>query len=364
MHRIDNSTAADTLPTPGAVGPKPNGYFTGGDPATGTASTILTADWANSVQEEIANAITAAGLTLSKTDTTQLAQAIAAGGGGGGGSGTDFSKTITQNAHGIGLGKAVRLDTSSYVLANASNAVNAEAIGFTTEIIDANSFKMQFGGYISGVFAGLTAGTVYFLSTTAGAITATPPDTLEGQVVRPMLLADSATSGFILPYRGNVVEDSLVSELKIRQIAESSSNIMVSGITATIPNTTVPQITDGVEVITASITPSSAANKLIIEFYCPVVSSSGSGIQVYTLCQTGVTNALQVATTSNVNNSASVVYVRHEMLAGSTSPLTFSLRAGWNSGSGLTIGFLKGWTGTEYQYSGLNKMTLKITEIE
>ncbi|HTI79841.1 MAG TPA: hypothetical protein VL614_05265 [Acetobacteraceae bacterium] len=73
MYRIDNSTAATTLPTPGAVGPNPNGFFTVGDPASGIPATIVDGDWMNAVQEELANAITGDGTALSKTDRTQLA---------------------------------------------------------------------------------------------------------------------------------------------------------------------------------------------------------------------------------------------------------------------------------------------------
>lgn len=78
MYRIDNSTAATSIPTPGAVGPNPNGFFTVGNPATNTPATVLDGDWANAVQEELANAATVDGATLSKTNRTQLATVLAA----------------------------------------------------------------------------------------------------------------------------------------------------------------------------------------------------------------------------------------------------------------------------------------------
>ena len=76
MYRIDNSTAADTLPTPAAVGVTPDGYFTKGDVFSGIPPTVVNADWANAVQEEIAAVIEGAGLSLSKTVRTQLLSAI------------------------------------------------------------------------------------------------------------------------------------------------------------------------------------------------------------------------------------------------------------------------------------------------
>jgi hypothetical protein len=74
MHRIDHATAAASIPTPDAAGTA--GYFTKGDPGAGTPATVVTADWANAVQEELAYAIVQGGGSLSKTDRTQLWTAI------------------------------------------------------------------------------------------------------------------------------------------------------------------------------------------------------------------------------------------------------------------------------------------------
>ena len=75
MHRIDDPSAVSAIPTP--LQPGTPGYFTDGSPTTGEEATIVRADWANAVQEELANVIESAGITLSKTDRTQLLQAIA-----------------------------------------------------------------------------------------------------------------------------------------------------------------------------------------------------------------------------------------------------------------------------------------------
>jgi hypothetical protein len=75
MYRIDNATASSTLPTPSPAGPVTNGYFTIGDPGTKNA-TIVDADWMNSVQEEIINVISGAGIPLVKGTMNQLETAI------------------------------------------------------------------------------------------------------------------------------------------------------------------------------------------------------------------------------------------------------------------------------------------------
>ena len=64
MHRIDTSTATS------------DGLFTEGDPLVPTPATVVSADWLNSVQEELAAIVTNAGLELQKADNTQLLTAI------------------------------------------------------------------------------------------------------------------------------------------------------------------------------------------------------------------------------------------------------------------------------------------------
>ncbi|GMG90261.1 hypothetical protein Cmtc_14810 [Cupriavidus sp. TKC] len=78
MYQIDNSTAAASQPASTSAGAP--GFFTDGNPAGGVAATIVPAEWLNAVMMEICNAITAAGLTLSKSTFTQLATAIRAAG--------------------------------------------------------------------------------------------------------------------------------------------------------------------------------------------------------------------------------------------------------------------------------------------
>lgn len=70
MHRIDTSTAQKDK-----FGSGKNG-FTGGNPQTGELPTALDADFFDSVQEEIAAVIEAAGITLAKTNNAQLLAAM------------------------------------------------------------------------------------------------------------------------------------------------------------------------------------------------------------------------------------------------------------------------------------------------
>jgi len=152
------------------------------------------------------------------TDTAEfygyvLGTWTAFGGGGGGSSGV--TKTITQVTHGFIVGDIVRLDSSGdYVKAQADSSVDAESIGMVKTVVDADVFILQMIGYISGLPGGLVDGDVYFLSDTLpGQMTNVEPTT-NGYVSKPVFIADTATSGWILQMRGyviNLAEDGPVT---------------------------------------------------------------------------------------------------------------------------------------------------------
>ena len=74
MYQIDNSTAAAALPASTASGTA--GYFTDGNPATGTVATIMPAEFMNMLMMENINILAAAGIAPDKKQHNQLAQAI------------------------------------------------------------------------------------------------------------------------------------------------------------------------------------------------------------------------------------------------------------------------------------------------
>lgn len=75
MFRIDVPTAAIALPAPAAPGAE--GYFSAGNPGTGTPATVVSADWLNMMQEELRNiAALKPGFVDSKNTYNQAAAAI------------------------------------------------------------------------------------------------------------------------------------------------------------------------------------------------------------------------------------------------------------------------------------------------
>ena len=76
MYQIDNSTASPAQPASTPAGSA--GFFTDGNPASGTAATIMPAEWLNSVMMELVNVVIAGGLTPTKNVFDQVAKAIKA----------------------------------------------------------------------------------------------------------------------------------------------------------------------------------------------------------------------------------------------------------------------------------------------
>jgi hypothetical protein len=112
-----------------------------------------------------------------------------------------FQQTVNQTAHGFSVADWVRFNGTDYELAQADAMANADAVGMVTSVVTANRFVLQEAGYTT-VVAGLTPGATYFLSaSSAGDMTATEP-TADGEVSKPVFLADSSGSGWILEQRG------------------------------------------------------------------------------------------------------------------------------------------------------------------
>jgi len=122
-----------------------------------------------------------------------------AGSGGAGG-----IKNINQSSHGFNVGHVLYYGGSSYLKAKADSDTTSDVIGIVSTIIDPDNFTLTLSGYIDGL-SGLIPGSVFFLSAdTAGTLTATAPSTV-GQVSKPIFTADSATSGYFINWRGQVI---------------------------------------------------------------------------------------------------------------------------------------------------------------
>lgn len=122
------------------------------------------------------------------------------------------TKLISQNAHGFTVGQVLYYTGSTYALAKADADATSEVVGVVSEVVDVNSFYLTSVGFVSGL-SGLVAGSTYYLSaSSAGALTATAP-TAGPSVNKPVLVATSTTTGYVLQSRGYVIGPASVPAL-------------------------------------------------------------------------------------------------------------------------------------------------------
>lgn len=152
---------------------------------------------------------------------------------------------------------------------------------------------------------------------------------------------------------------------KLIQVVEATPITAVITCNAAIPiDNSIPQNTEGVEVITVSITPTNASNRLRIEFNADNAGVSASGYAVSALFQDTTANALAVASTYNgVGANADAAYcprITYEMAAGTTSATTFKVRVGASSGAM----YVNGNNAGSAQWGGISSARLRVTEIK
>lgn len=276
------------------------------------------------------------------------------GTGGGPSSFSAVTKDINQTTHGFVVGDWLRVSGGAYTKAQADTLANSQAVGVVSSVSDVNNFTIQMSGYISGL-SGLTANSLHYLdASTAGAETTTEPT-----ISKPVIFADSTSSGHILPQRP--LDTSEVGP-KVVQVVNVTDGTVATGTTQLPGDNTIPQNTEGVEFMTLAITPNSTSNKLIIDIRMSLAhSSSSSGVNA-ALFQDTTVNALAAFFTgkgSGTNDECSISFT-HYMTAGTTSSTTFKVRAG--SGAAGTTTF-NGSSGTQ-KFGGVQASSITITEIE
>lgn len=150
---------------------------------------------------------------------------------------------------------------------------------------------------------------------------------------------------------------SSISFTSIRSVHTQTGELATG--TTTIPSDdTLPQNTEGDQYLSLSITPTNAANKLLIEA-CLFLSSSAVGRMTISLFQDSTANSLAVQSAGiDAANSTVSISLTYEMTAGTTSATTFKIRAG-NYAAGTTS--FNGISGSRH-YGGAINSFLRITE--
>lgn len=365
MHRVDNSTAVASLPAPSAVGPNPDGYFSPGDPGSGTPATRVNYDWANAIQEELCYVIEQAGLTLDKTVRTQLKTAI---------------DTLNQNNSATYAESTSAANTYTATLTPAPSAysdLKVVFIKFTNANTDAATINLNGLGAVnitdlSG--AALTAGMI-----AAGMVAVLAYDGTNFQLCNPASIVPFSDSTAIL--KGSVDATKLL-RLEIDGQATATTRVWttpdcdlnnwlvqrvgtVTGVyasgTTTMPyDDTMPQNTEGVQFMTQAITPKNTSNILVITAVMTLSSTNVAGFNHMqaALFQDTTANALGAIGYAINNDRGAMLVIRHVMTAGTTSATTFKIRGG--SDGGGTTGF--NGTSTTRRYGGVACSSITIEE--
>lgn len=147
---------------------------------------------------------------------------------------------------------------------------------------------------------------------------------------------------------------------KLVQRVEGTPNTTYSSITTAMPvDDTIPQNTEGGEVCTVTITPTSATNRLVIRAQFSGTSDTAL-LTVIALFQDSIANALAVGYQISTANGLMMVHLYYEMAAGTTSATTFKLRAGNNAGSTTYVN----GTSAGRKFGGVSACRISVDEIK
>lgn len=260
---------------------------------------------------------------------------------------TAVTKSITQSTHGFAVGDVIYYTGSAYAKAKADANSTSDALGVVSTVTDTDNFTVTTSGYISGL-SGLTAGSSFFLSAaTAGALTATEPSTV-GYVSKPILIADSTTSGYVIHSRGVVIGagTAIPAQLWVGGIQNGSGSIYYERASASIGDFTKngsPTLTeirnDSFGTVTLNSTlpgvdfTAPATGTLVVEATAEVMtgtSGQGSLILLTDGSDTVLRRSSAYASSTNGTNSKTLIGFMNVTAAGS---YTVKLRSFPTSGS-------------------------------
>jgi len=152
-----------------------------------------------------------------------------------------------------------------------------------------------------------------------------------------MAVIINGTTGVSLVQDGTITPAKTTGQHVCAQIVTFQTGAVATGTTVIPFDNTVPQITEGTQFLSLSITPTNASSTLEITVSTQAAHSDLSGIAT-ALFQDSGTNAIaaMVQLNSVVNGSASVNFT-HFMASGTTLSTTFKVRVGAGGPGTLTF---------------------------
>lgn len=179
-------------------------------------------------------------------------------------------------------------------------------------------------------------------------------------------ITTATTRTYTLPDKNGTV--AMTSDIPSAAIVQQVSAVVTStltGATAIPYDDTIPQITEGDEYITVTITPTSSTNKLEFTaslFFGEDANNDYTG--TVALFQDSTANALfampfgtNIIISPSTTASCNPVTFIYRMTAGTTSATTFKIRAGWSTASTLRLNGSAG--GRKYGGVAASSLTVK-----
>ena len=148
---------------------------------------------------------------------------------------------------------------------------------------------------------------------------------------------------------------------KIIQIVDDVETININGTTTIPDDDTIPQITEGFEVMTVAITPRNTAHRLRIEVVVNLAHQAFPVTFVAALFQDSTADALAVAAHyQSASNRLTNISFSFEMAAGTISSTTFRVRIGATTAGTVTLN----GTSAGRKYGGVLTSSITVTEFE
>ena len=119
---------------------------------------------------------------------------------------------------------------------------------------------------------------------------------------------------------------------RLVQVVNTTNVSMTTGTTAIPHDNTIPQITEGDEILSRTITPTNASNILLFEVIVQWATASNVAM-CCALFQDSTAGALACAGQYGSNREQSSISLQHYMTTGTTSSTTFKVRFGATSGT-------------------------------
>ena len=165
---------------------------------------------------------------------------------------------------------------------------------------------------------------------TSGSITLQEP-----AVAGTTVLTLPTTSGTLITTgtTGQVIASGALPIGSVLQVANFQTGTLATGSTAIPFDNTIPQITEGDEYMSLAFTPKFSTSKLKIDVVWQGTNTtvSAAGL-VIALFMVGTSNALAATFNSVASSCISNFVFTHYMTSGTTSAITFKVRAGSSNG--------------------------------